>query len=81
MFEQFATFFTIEMIYLWINIGVLPFWLILIIFPQSKICGLLVTSILPFLYCRLYTLILVIISIFLDMILVTILHCILVYTT
>ena len=49
MIEQIAAFFTIEMIYLWLNIGVIPFWLILIIFPQSKICGLLVTSVFPFL--------------------------------
>ncbi len=48
MIEQIAAFFTIEMIYLWLNIGVIPFWLILIIFPQSKICGLLVTSVFPF---------------------------------
>ena len=48
MIEQIAAFFTIEMIYLWLNIGVIPFWLVLIIFPQSKICGLLVTSIFPF---------------------------------
>ena len=41
-------FFTIEMIYLWVNIGIIPFWLILMFFPQSKICGLLVTSIFPF---------------------------------
>ena len=36
------------MIYLWVNIGIIPFWLILMFFPQSKICGLLVTSIFPF---------------------------------
>ena len=48
MIEQIAAFFTIEMIYLWLNIGVIPFWLILIIFPQSKICGLLVTSVFLF---------------------------------
>ena len=58
MIEQIAAFFTIEMIYLWLNIGVLPFWFILIFFPQSKICSLLVTSIFPFLilggtYCYL----------------------------
>ena len=41
-------FFTIEMIYLWVNIGIIPFWLILMFFPQSKICGLLVTSIFTF---------------------------------
>ena len=47
MIEQIAAFFTIEMIYLWLNIGVIPFWLILIFFPQSNICRYLVTSILP----------------------------------
>ncbi len=49
MIEQIALFFSIEMIYLWLNIGVIPFWFILIFFPQSKICGLFVTSIFPFL--------------------------------
>tara|TARA_B100000427_G_scaffold317271_1_gene313207 strand:- start:496 stop:969 length:474 start_codon:yes stop_codon:yes gene_type:complete len=49
MIEQIAAFFTIEMIYLWINIGIVPFWLILLFFPQSKICGLFVTSIFPIL--------------------------------
>ena len=58
MIEQIVAFFTIEMIYLWLNIGVLPFWFVLIFFPQSKVCGLLVTSIFPFfvlggLYCYL----------------------------
>ena len=37
------------MIYLWLSFGVLPFWFILIVFPQSKVCGLFVTSIFPFL--------------------------------
>ena len=49
MFEQISIFFTIEMIYLWLSFGVIPFWFILIFFPQSKICGLLATSIFPFL--------------------------------
>ena len=49
MIEQIAIFFTIEMIYLWVNVGVIPFWLILLFFPQSKICGIFVTSIFPFL--------------------------------
>ena len=47
MIEQIATFFSVEMIYLWLNIGIIPFWFILIFFPQSKICGLFVTSIIP----------------------------------
>ena len=49
MIEQISTFFNIEMIYLWLNIGVLPFWFILIFFPQSNICRYLVTSIFPYL--------------------------------
>ena len=35
------------MIYLWLNIGVLPFWLLLIFFPQTKICQIFTTSIFP----------------------------------
>ncbi len=48
MIEQISDFFSIEMIYLWLNIGILPFWLILIIFPQSNICKYLVISIFPY---------------------------------
>tara|TARA_B100001113_G_C21081880_1_gene610313 strand:+ start:726 stop:1199 length:474 start_codon:yes stop_codon:yes gene_type:complete len=49
MIEQISNFFNTEMIYLWLNIGVLPFWLVLILFPQSNICKYLVTSIFPYL--------------------------------
>tara|TARA_Y100001970_G_scaffold248901_1_gene318913 strand:+ start:1412 stop:1885 length:474 start_codon:yes stop_codon:yes gene_type:complete len=48
MTEQISAFFTIDMIYLWLNIGVIPFWFILIFFPNSKVCGVFVTSIFPF---------------------------------
>ena len=48
MIEQIYTYFTIEMIFMWLNLGVLPFWLVLIIFPQSQICRVFVTSIFPF---------------------------------
>ena len=47
MIEQIYTYFTIEMLYLWINCGVLPFWTILIFFPQSHLCKYFVTSIFP----------------------------------
>ena len=47
MIEQISAFFTIEMVYLWLNIGVLPFWFILLFFPQSKICNFFVTSVFP----------------------------------
>ena len=35
------------MIFLWLNLGVLPFWLVLIMFPQSQICRVFITSIFP----------------------------------
>ena len=38
-----------EMIYLWLNTGVLPFWFILVFFPNSKICKIFTTSIFPIL--------------------------------
>ena len=47
MIEQIYNYFTIEMLYYWVNLGVMPFWLILIFFPQSHICRYLVTSIFP----------------------------------
>ena len=55
MTEQIYTYFTIEMIYLWVNLGVLPFWLILFFFPQSKICKIFTTSIFPiFIFSLIY---------------------------
>ena len=47
MIELIETFFTIEMIYLWLNIGVLPFWILLIFFSNTKLSSFLVTSIFP----------------------------------
>ena len=47
MIEQIYTYFTVEMIFLWLNLGVLPFWLVLIIFPQSQICRVFITSVFP----------------------------------
>ena len=48
MIEQINNFFTIEMIYLWLNLGVLPFWIILFFFPHSFMSKYLVRSIFPF---------------------------------
>ena len=48
MIEQIYNYCTIEMLYYWVNLGVLPFWLILVFFPQSHLCRYLVTSIFPF---------------------------------
>jgi hypothetical protein len=47
MIEQIYTYFTVEMIFLWLNLCVLPFWLVLIIFPQSQICRIFITSVFP----------------------------------
>ena len=49
MIEQIYTYFTIEIIYYWVNLGVLPFWFILIFFPQSYLSRYFVTSIFPIL--------------------------------
>ena len=37
------------MIFMWLNFGVLPFWFLLLFFPQTKICKIFVTSIFPIL--------------------------------
>ena len=47
MIEQIYNYFTVEMLYYWVNLGVLPFWLILIFFPQSHISKIFVTSVFP----------------------------------
>ena len=47
MIEQIYTYFTIDMIFMWLNLGVLPFWFVLIIFPQSQISRVFITSIFP----------------------------------
>ena len=48
MIEQISAFFNTEMIYLWLNFGVIPFWFTLIFFPNSRICSYLITSVFPF---------------------------------
>ena len=49
MIDQIYTFFSLEMIYLWLNFGVLPFWFMLLFFPQAKISRIFVTSAFPIL--------------------------------
>ena len=49
MIEQIYTYFSIENIYMWLNIGVIPFWFMLLFFPNTKICRFFVTSIFPIL--------------------------------
>ena len=45
MLIQFQNYLSFENIYLWINLGILPFWLILIIIPNSKFTQIFVNSI------------------------------------
>ena len=47
MIEQIYNYFTIEILYYWVNLGVLPFWLILIFFPNSQLCKVFITSVFP----------------------------------
>ena len=47
MIEQIYNYFTIEMLYFWVNLGVLPFWFLIIFFPQSQLCKYFATSIFP----------------------------------
>jgi len=49
MIDQIYTFFTVEIVYLWLNIGILPFWFTLIFFPQSQISRVFITSAFPIL--------------------------------
>ena len=45
MLIQFQDYLTFENIYLWTNFGILPFWLMLIIIPNSKFTQFFVNSI------------------------------------
>ena len=45
MLIQFQEFLTFENIYMWANFGILPFWVMLIIIPNSKITQFFVNSI------------------------------------
>ena len=47
MIEQIYNYFTIEILYYWVNLGVLPLWLVLIFFPKSYFCRFFVVSIFP----------------------------------
>lgn len=55
MFESIKDFFTLEMIYHFANIGVIPFWLLIIIVPHSKITqGLVNNLLIPFILALTY---------------------------
>ena len=42
---QFHQYITLENIYLWSNFGILPFWLILLVIPNSKVTQFFLNSI------------------------------------
>ena len=55
MLIQFLDYLTFENIYLWTNFGILPFWLMLIIIPNSKVTQILINSvILPLILSIIY---------------------------
>jgi len=55
MLIQFQDYLTFENIYLWTNFGVLPFWLMLIIIPNSKITQIFINSVvLPLILSAIY---------------------------
>ena len=45
MLIQFQEYLTFDNIYLWINLGILPFWFMLIIIPNSKFTTFFVNSV------------------------------------
>tara|TARA_B100000686_G_C16262009_1_gene699731 strand:- start:18 stop:491 length:474 start_codon:yes stop_codon:yes gene_type:complete len=45
MLTEFQEHLTLENIYLWANFGILPFWIMLIIIPNSKVTQFFVNSI------------------------------------
>ena len=47
MIEEIYNYFSADMLYYWGNLGVLPFWLILIFFSYIFLCRVFVTSIFP----------------------------------
>ena len=47
MIEQIYNYFAVDILYFWVNLGILPFWMVLICFPKSHISRIFVTSIFP----------------------------------
>ena len=45
MLIQFVDYLTLNNMYLWTNFGLLPFWLMLIIIPNSKITQIFINSV------------------------------------
>ena len=45
MLTQFQEYLTFENIYLWTNLGILPFWVMLVMIPNSKLTQFFINSI------------------------------------
>ena len=45
MLTQFQEYLTLETIYVWCTLGLIPFWLMLIFIPNSKITQIFVNSV------------------------------------
>ena len=45
MLIQFQEYLTFENIYFWVNFGVMPFWIMLIIIPNSRVTQIFINSI------------------------------------
>ena len=55
MLTQYESYLTFENIYMWTNLGILPFWIMLIIIPNSKFTQFFVNSIiLPLILTTIY---------------------------
>ena len=56
MLSNLQNYFGPEIIYLWLSFGVLPFWLTLIFFPNSRISLIFISSIfLPIIFSLIYS--------------------------
>ena len=55
MLAQIYSYFTLETVYLWLNYGVIPIWIVLIFFPNSKLNQIFISSIfLPLIFSIIY---------------------------
>ncbi len=55
MLVDLENYFGIEIIYLWLTFGVLPLWLMLIFFPNSRLSSIFISSIfLPIIFSLIY---------------------------
>jgi len=45
MLAQYQDYLTLENIYLWVNFGIVPFWMMLIIAPNSRVTQIFINSV------------------------------------